>query len=136
MKKLKIHYLTLILCICVNLALCQQKKEYKSLTSSFQNETVVVTQNQIDSCLKVNQAYQTTKGLLKVSENEKEVYKNQARYFIVKADSMSIVNDTLSIKLKTEKVENKVLKKQNKSLTVQIWVDRVIFVANILIKIL
>ena len=49
---------------------------------------------------------------------------------------MSIVNDTLSVQLKTEKKENKVLKKQNRSLTIQVWVDRVIFVANILIKVL
>lgn len=123
MKKLKILYILLIAFTCTHSVKCQKLNYNQNLTRSFQDETILITAKQADSCLKVNQAYQTTKGLLKVEQKEKEVYKNQAKFFFVKADSLSLANETLSIQLKKEK-------KEKRNTKIQLWGERLLFIAS------
>lgn len=116
MNKSKIQSLTLILCIFANLALCQTKNDNRNLTD-YSQSSFLITQKQADSCLKVNQAYQTTKQLLIVSEKEKNVFKNQANFFFIKADSLSLANEQLTIKFVSER-------KAKRKAKFELWTER------------
>lgn len=120
MKKLEIHYLTLILCTFANLALCQIKNDSRNLTD-YSKSSFLITQKQADSCLKVNQAYKLTNQLLIVSEKEKNVFKNQANFFFLKADSLSLANEQLTIKFVAEK-------KAKRKAKFELWTERLVVV--------
>lgn len=118
MKKLKILYFMLIACIYAHSVKCQRLNYNQNLLRSSQDE-IIISLKQADSCLKVNQAYLTTKQLLIVSEKEKSLYKNQANFFFLKADSLSLANEQLSIKLLAEK-------KAKRKAKFELWTERVV----------
>lgn len=127
MSKSKILYILLIVFTCNHSAKCQKLNYNQNLIRSSQSDIIEITIKQADSCLKVNQAYITTKQLLIVSEKQKELYKKQSDFFYLKADSLSLVNEQLIVKFKSE------LKAKRKAI-IEIWTERIgILIAGFLI---
>ena len=118
MSKSKILYILLIVFTYNHSAKCQKLNYNQNLIRSSQDE-ITISLKQADSCLKVNQAYITTKQLLIVSEKQKNIFEKQSNFFFLKADSLSLANEQLSIKLLAEK-------KAKIKAKFEIWTERVV----------
>lgn len=118
MSKSKILYILLIVFTYNHSAKCQKLNYNQNLIRSSQSDIIEITIKQADSCLKVNQAYITTKQLLIVSENQKELYKKQSDFFFSKADSLSLANEQLTVKFQSER-------KAKRKARFELWTERV-----------